>query len=125
MEQSTVSCLVLAIYKSNKTKLISLRKPNHLNNFNCFNNQLRLIICGSYGSGKTSIFYNLLLDYCYYDKKYFLDYNCFILVSPSLNQDVYKIIINGLRAGLSREHIIKLFKLQDKVSYVETAIKTI
>ena len=44
--------------------LISWKRPEHFRNCAHFSSQLRLIICGSSGSGKTSVLYNLLLDSC-------------------------------------------------------------
>jgi hypothetical protein len=70
------------------------------------------------GSGKTTLLIRHLLDGTY-------DYNKLVICSPSLMQDSYQIVILGYQHGLHREHIQKLFEVQNNVTDYKGAIKTI
>jgi hypothetical protein len=71
--------------------------------------QLRMIICGPSGAGKTILALKLLIDY--------LDYDNLIIVSPSLDsQEEYQVFIRGLQNGLRRDQIKEIFRRQDEIN---------
>src|SRR5439155_20414944 len=91
------------------------KKQTHIN---CkhFPNQLRLLISGPSGVGKSALLLKLLTNICPIHKfSHFLDYQTLILVSPSLSQQEYQILIKGFNAGLWKNQIIKLFEVQKQI----------
>ena len=67
-----------------------------------FPNKLRALICGPSGSGKTQLLMNIILQKWFKFKK-------LVLVSSSLDQPMYKVLINGLSNNVSFEDLIYVF----------------
>ena len=73
-------------------------------------NSLRCLIVGSSGCGKTCLLLKLLLT------PNFLDYDNLIIFTKSSFQPEYQLLSQGFNAGLQKEDIIGLFKLQNKLN---------
>jgi len=69
---------------------------------------IRALLIGSSNCGKTTLLFRLLLGID------ILDYNNLYIFSKSLNQKEYKIIIEGFRHYLTKEHIRGIFANQDE-----------
>lgn len=79
---------------------------------------LRLVICGSSGSGKTVLLLKLLL--------YNLDFNRLVICSPSLTaQMAYKIVVESLKAGLNKDQIVAIFDDQKEITDPFQVIKDV
>ena len=68
---------------------------------------LRGLVIGTCGCGKTTVIFKLLLQ------PGWLEYNNFYLFEKSLHQQEYKVLRKGLDAGLSKQQISNLFKSLD------------
>ena len=80
---------------------------------------LRGLVIGKSGCGKTTVIFNLLLQTgC-------LDYNHLYVFGKSRNQQEYKVRRKGLDAGLSMQQISKLFNNQEALGSISphTAIE--
>src|SRR6266853_1297952 len=69
---------------------------------------IRALLIESSNCGKTTLLFRLLLGID------ILDYNNLYIFSKSLNQKEYKIIIEGFRHYLTKEHIRSIFENQDE-----------
>ena len=96
-------------------KFIDWKNDNPFHNCNHFPSELRLLIIGSSGKGKTTTLLNLLLNKCSIHNKYFLDYKTLVLVSPSLAQNKYKVLIKAIQSKLSRQQILTFFDERDNL----------
>src|SRR5437870_13394279 len=103
--------------------LLQWRKTDVFQNCEHISNQLRLLISGPSGTGKSALLLRLLTNICPIHNKEFLDYQTLILVSPSLSQSEYQIIIKAFNAGLCKSQIIKLFEVQNKITDIDLAVK--
>ena len=79
--------------KSNKSKIHNPLLPDNL----------RLLICGASGSGKTIVLLNLLLQ------DDWLDYNSLIITGESLFQPEYMLLRECLEIGLTKPEIRDCF----------------
>lgn len=66
----------------------------------------------------------MLYSFSIYQTDFFY-YDHLVLVSPSLNLDIYHFIIIGFGAGLTRRYVRKLIEVQDRISNVESAINLV
>lgn len=79
---------------------------------------LRLIISANSGSGKTVLLLKLIL--------FNLDFNRLVICSPSLPfQMEYKIFIESLKAGLTKDQIAAIFEAQDEIDDPFDVIKEV
>ena len=65
---------------------------------------LRGLVIGKSGCGKTTVIFNLLLQ------PGWLDYNHLYVIGKSLHQQEYKVLRKGLDAGLSKQQICSTVK---------------
>ena len=65
--------------------------------------QLRMVIIGNSGSGKTKLLFKFLLEQ-------YLDFQKIIFFSPALSQQEYEVIIKSLQKGLSINQIRTIFE---------------
>ena len=70
---------------------------------------IRGLIVGKSGCGKTTLLLNLLL------KPDWLDYDNLQVFGKSLFQPEYKILKEGFEKKLTKENILMLFDMQDKI----------
>ena len=70
---------------------------------------IRGLIVGKSGCGKTTLLLNLLLQ------PNWLDYNHLYVFGKSLHQREYKILRKGLESGLSKEQISNIFENQEQM----------
>ena len=73
-----------------------------------FPKKMRCLVCGPSGSGKTQLVLNMILQK-------WITFNRLIVVSPSLFQPMYKVLLQGLQANLPYHWIINMFKQKDAV----------
>ena len=80
---------------------------------------LRGLVIGKSGCGKTTVIFNLLLQ------PGWLDYNHLYVFGKSLHQQEYKVLKKGLDAGLSKQQISNLFNSQEALGNISplTAIE--
>lgn len=103
-----MSCKILPVWK--KDKVIFNNKD--------FPSAFRAVIVGQTGLGKTTLLLKLLL--------YNLDFENLIICSPSLMyQTEYRILVNGLKKGLTLSHIANIFEYQDDIDDVDKVIDDI
>ena len=79
---------------------------------------IRAIVCGKSGVGKTCLVTYLLLE------PDALDYNNLIICGKSLHQPEYKIMKATFSRGWSKSQVNKLFELQDHINDVDEVIET-
>ena len=65
-----------------------------------------MCILGKTGSGKSALLLEMILDKI-------IDYDVLYIVSPTIFQPEYQLMINGSNAGLTTEHITSIFKYQN------------
>ena len=70
---------------------------------------VRAIIVGKSGCGKTTLLTSLLLD------SHMMDYDNLMVCGNSLHQPEYRIMKMGFDKGLSKTQVGKVFKIQDEV----------
>ena len=104
----------MKVYKTPENKIF--------NNCDHFPSDIRMLIIGSSGSGKTQLLFNLLLNQCEVHNKPFLDYNKLILVSPSLAQTKYQWLIKSYQAKLYRNQIEYLFANNNLIKNIDKEI---
>ena len=80
------------------------------------NDKLRLLIIGNSGSGKTKLFFKLLLNN-------YLDFKKLVFCSPSLSQKEYEVIIKCLENKLSIDQIRVIFEQQNDIKDIDKAIR--
>ena len=68
---------------------------------------LRGLVIGKIGCGKTTVIINLLLQPGY------LDYNHLYVFGKNLHQQEYKVLRKGLDVGLSKQQLSNLFNSQE------------
>ena len=70
----------------------------------------RMLIVGASGCGKTNLLFNMLL------LPNFLDYDNLIIFSKTSQQPEYQLLYHGLKNGLSKHSLIKIFENQKSFS---------
>ena len=70
----------------------------------------RMLIVGASGCGKTNLLFNMLL------LPDFLDYDNLIIFSKTSQQPEYQLLYHGLKNGLSKQSLIKIFENQKSFS---------
>ena len=88
-----------------KKGLYTYQEEHKFYNKQPFPSQLRMVIIGNSGSGKTKLLFKFLLEQ-------YLDFQKVIFVSPSLSQKEYEVIIKSLQKGLSINQIRTIFEEQ-------------
>ena len=73
---------------------------------------LRGLVIGKSGYGKTTVIFNLLLQLGW------LDYNHLYVLGKSLHQQEYKVLRKGIDAGLSKQQISNLFNSQETLGNI-------
>src|SRR5271156_7202027 len=73
-----------------------------------FPDSIRALLIGSSNSGKTTLLFRLLLI------KDMLDYNNLIILSTSLNQKEYQLIIHGFKNKLTKSDILAFIQNENK-----------
>ena len=96
----------------------SYKEEQKFNNQNPFPLQLRMVLVGSSGSGKTKLLFKFLLDG-------YLDFQKIIFVSASLSQKEYDVIIKSLQNGLNINQIKTIFEEQNSISDIDNALDII
>ena len=91
-------------WKNNKVT----RNPHFL-----FPRNIRAIVCGKSGVGKTCLVTYLLLE------PNTLDFNNLIICGKSLHQPEYKIMKAAFSRGWSKNQVNKLFEFQDEIDEVD------
>ncbi len=94
---------------------------------------MRSLVIGQSGCGKSSlVIQKYLLEKCPIHKKYYLDYNTLIIVSPSKDQFLYQWLIKCYEAKLHRIQIVNIFRAlngmtrkdaEQSTSYISQNIK--
>ena len=92
---------------SNTLPVIDYNKIKY-NNHKILPNVYRMCILGKTGSGKSTLLFKLILDEI-------IDYEVLYIVSPTIFQPEYQLIISSFNAGLTTEHINLLFKYQNEL----------
>ena len=82
----------------------ALKSENTRSNHPLLPNNLRALIVGKSGSGKTTVLLNLLLQ------EGWLDYENLFVFGKSLFQDEYRLLKEGIDAGLSKKDIRNWFE---------------
>ena len=90
--------------------LYTYQEEQKFNNKDPFPPQLRMVIIGNSGSGKTKLLFKFLLEQ-------YLDFKNIIFVSLSLSQKEYEVIIKSLQIGLSINKIRTIFEEQKHKYY--------
>ncbi len=103
--------------------VLKVNKPRLINHCSCFPENLRCLIIGSSGSGKSQLMFNYLIRECTLHNKEYWDYDVLILVSTSLAQEEYEWIIKSYKAKLNKEQITKLFEIQSKFKDIDKFIE--
>ncbi len=79
------------------------------NNADYLPSDLRMIICGPAGCGKTCLLQRMLLE------DGILDYNKLYIYTPTINQIGYQILIKGFKNNLSKEMIRNVYTNQNEI----------
>src|SRR5271156_6710442 len=81
----------------------------------------RMLIIGSSGCGKSFRLFNMLLE------PGFLDYNRLFILSPSIHQPEYQLLIHGFHHKLHKYHIQSIIENQKKLGIddPEEAVKIV
>ena len=98
--------------------LYSYKEEQKIFNKEPFPPQLRMIIIGRSGCGKTKLLFKLLLE------NYF-DFDRIVFVSPSLDLIEYDVIIKSLQKGLSINQIRTIFEQQNHITDINIALDII
>ena len=78
---------------------------------------IRGIIIGKSGVGKTTLLAHLLLE------PEMLDYENLMICGKSLNQPQYEVMRHGFEKNLSKQQIARLFQYQDRIGEIEEFIQ--
>ena len=76
-------------------------------------NSIRGLLIGASNCGKSSLLFRMILQ------PNFIDYDNLYIFSKSLNQQEYQLIINGYMNHLTKEDIIHLFEVGEKLKDVD------
>ena len=87
---------------------------NYRGNHPLLPQNIRVLVIGKSGCGKTTAIFNLLLQ------PGWLDYNHLYLFGKSLRQQEYNVLRKGLDAGLSKQQISNLFNRQEALGNIST-----
>ena len=101
-----------------KKGLYTYQEEQKFYNKQPFPSQLRMVIIGNSGSGKTKLLFKFLLEQ-------YLDFQKVIFVSPSLSQKEYEVIIKSLQKGLSINQIRTIFEEQKHITNIDMALDII
>ena len=85
-----------------RTTLYTYDEEQMFYNKDPFPSQLRMVIIGNSGSGKTKLLFKFLLEG-------YLDFQKIVFVSPSLSQTEYDVIIKSLQKGLNINQVKTIF----------------
>ena len=103
---------------SNSPTLYAYKEEQKFYNKNPFPSQLRMMIIGNSGSGKTKLLLKFLLEG-------YLDFQKIVFVSPSLSQTEYDVIIKSLKKWLSINQVKTIFEKQKSITDIENALDII
>ena len=73
-----------------------------------FPKKIRCLVCGPSGSGKTQFVLNMILQD-------WVPFNDLVIVTPSLFQTMYQVLIKGIQNGLPLQWIINIFKEKESI----------
>src|SRR5271156_2637841 len=86
---------------------VNFTNDHKFKNSTYFPDSIRALLIGSSNSGKSTLLFKLLLI------NDMLDYNNLIILSTSLNQKEYQLIINGFKNKLTKSDILSLIINED------------
>ena len=89
------------------------------NNADYLPSDLRMIICGPAGCGKTCLLQRMLLE------DGILDYNKLYIYTPTINQIGYQILIKGFKNNLSKEMIRNVYINQNEITDLDQALELV
>ena len=89
------------------------------NNHPSLPNDIRCIIVGLSGSGKTSQLFKMLL------KGGIIDYDSILVYGRSIHQDCYEILDNSFNSGLTKKDVETMFLNQHKIRDVDKYIENL
>ena len=101
-----------------RTTLYTYKEEQKLYNKDQFPSQLRMVIIGNSGSGKTKLLFKFLLEG-------YLDFQKIVFVSLSLSQKEYDVIIKSLQIGLSNNQVKTIFEEQKSITDIDNALDII
>src|SRR5579863_7462537 len=87
---------------------VNFTNKNKFNNSKYFPDALRALLIGASNSGKSTLLFKLLLV------NDMLDYNNLIILSTSLNQKEYQLIIHSFQNKLTKSDILAFIQNEDK-----------
>src|SRR5271167_1994274 len=87
---------------------VNFTNKNKFENSKYFPDSLRALLIGASNSGKSTLLFRLLLV------NDMLDYNNLIILSTSLNQKEYQLIIQGFKNKLTKSDILAFIQNEDK-----------
>src|SRR5579863_5072413 len=87
---------------------VNFTNKNKFNNSKYFPDSVRALLIGASNSGKSTLLFKLLLV------NDMIDYNNLIILSTSLNQKEYQLIIHGFKNRLTKSDILAFIQNEDK-----------
>src|SRR5271156_6008951 len=92
---------------------VNFTNKNKFKNSKYFPYSVRALLIGASNSGKSTLLFKLLLV------NDILDYNNLIILSTSLNQKEYQLIIQGFKNKLTKSDILAFIQNEDKFKDAE------